>query len=276
MKIYECLGVNKIYWVAPRNTEGLTDAKLTLLDHDGNKLLDEVSMTETGDGVYETDYNFTDHGWYLAVGHSISFGGQATESIRIGDPDNDFIYGVSTNDSTIFYEVNDLDDTNVDNGYMTQIPETSIWWADVTGLPKNKYFFKMNTRDTARFDYPFIEVLTLVLEPGYNISSYPGTGKYNFDSTAGVWVYDECDVEITRASDLYEYISYHYPGATVNYIKSYYERPTERFKVFIPNKTPTTNDNNFPLVQINQENDPEKNAFYISLDSTSNIVIECR
>ena len=276
MKIYDCLGVNKVYWSAPKNKEGLTDVRLTLYQHDGTVLLNNVLMSETGDGVYEHPYNFTSHDWYLAVGYSESKGGKTTESIRVGNPLYDYVYGVVPDDSTVFYEVNLLDDTNIDSGQMTNITATDIWWTDVTGLAKNKYFFKMNRKDTARFDYPFIKVLTLVLEPGYNLSSYPGSGKYIFDSTSNVWVYAECDVDNTRASDLNAYIEYHYPGVTVNYIKSYYEAPTERFKVFHPHITPLSNDNNFPLVELNQENDPEKNAFYIDIDSTSNIVVECR
>jgi len=278
MKIYECTGYNKIYWSAKQNEEGLSDVKLLLYQHDGTILLNDVSMTETGDGVYEYDYNFTKHDWYLAVGYSESKGGKTTDSIRIGNPNKDYIYGVVPNDSTVYYEINLLDDTNIKNGYMTKITGTDIWWVDISELQKNKYFFKMNHRDTARFDYPFINTFTLILEPGYNISSYPGSGKYNFDTTAYTWIHivDECDTTTTKASDISNYIKYHYPEANVKYIKSYYEHPIKRFKVFIPDITPISNDNNFQLVQINQKNDIEKNAFYIDIDSTCNIIIECK
>lgn len=282
MKLYQSVGTYYLYWSSPGNTEGLTDVKLTLRKHDGTVLLNEVSMTELGDGVYQYPYNFTDIGWYLATGRSVSLGGITTDSIRVGFPTNDYIYGTHITDSTVFYEVNILDDTNVMSGLMTQIGTTSIWWTDITGLATGKYFFKMNHLDTARFDYPFKiggggpEQLKLVLEPGFNLSAYSGTGNYNFDSTSGVWVYTSGDVTNTKSSDLYNYIHYFYPTVNVKYIKSYYEYPIQRFKVFIPNITPVTNDNNFPLVQINQALDPEKNAFYIFLDSTSDIVIDCK
>ena len=283
MKLIESLGPHKLFYSSPGNTEGLTDVKQTLIQHDGTVLLDSIPMTELGDGVYEYTYNFTSIGWYVSHGISDSLGGSDLESLRVGDPSNDYVYAGGPNDTTVSYEVNTLDDTNVMTGWMNEIGTTKIFWVDVTSLPDDKYFFKMNGRDTARFNYPFIlptitpKGVKLVLEKGYNLSAFSGTGKYNFDSTAGVWVSLSNDIENAKASDLYEYIKYHYPAVIVHYIKSYYEHPTKRYKIYVPEITPNDNENNFPLVQVNQESHPEKNAFYTMLTMAGDeITINCR
>jgi hypothetical protein len=275
MKILNSTGNHKIYFAAPANTEGLTDVKITLLKHDGTVLLNNVSGAELGDGVYEYNFNFVEAGWYVSQGYSESLGGHETESIRIGKYGRDYIYGVAPTDCTNIYEVNKLDDSNVMTGFMSQIGTTGIFYTEITGLTPGDYFFKMNHRDTARFNYPFkTDQLTLVIEPGYNISAYSGTGQFIFDGTA--FVYVSSSVENTKASDLCDYIKYNYPDSNIRYIKSYYENPTKRFKIYIPNITPKTNDNNFSLVQFNQVSDPEKNAFYLYLDSTCNVIVECK
>jgi len=301
MKIFNSTGIKKIFFTSPGNTEGLTDVKLTLIQHDGTTLLSSVSMSEQGDGVYDYDYNFINDGWYLASCYSDSLGGDVVDSIRIGYPSHDYIYGVYNVDttagvviidgcpdvdyfnvdSTVSYEINTISGNNIDSGFMTHIGNTGIYWVDITGLTDNDYFFKMDGIDTVKFKVPLtndvISAYRLCLEKNYNISVFGGTGEYNFDSTGGVWIKTSGNVENTKASDLFYYIKYHYPNTNVRYIKSYYEYPNERFKIFIPEVTPENNENNFPLVELNQVNDPERNAFYCYLDQTSDyIVIQCK
>ncbi len=279
MKTHVSTGFNKIYYSAPGNTEGLSDVFVTLIQHDGTVLLNEVSMTELGDGVYEYDFNFPTEGWYIATSNSTSLGGIVTESIRIADPSITYIYGTCPSDSTNVFEVNRLDGSNVINGYMTQINTTGIFWADVTAVTNGEYFFKMNGWDTAKFEIPLnqeqviIDPFSLVLEKGFNIAAYSGSGKYNFDSTAGDWVYTSEDIENTKAEDIYKTIIHDYPGVTVKYIKAYEEQPIGRFRVYIPDFTPPTNVNNFPLIQINQITKPEQNAFYVYLEMTQPYIV---
>ena len=130
MKLIEETGPLKLFYSAPGNTEGLTDVKQTLIQHDGTVLLNRIPMTELGDGVYEYTYNFTSIGWYVSHGISDSLGGADLESIRIGDPANDYVYAGGPNDTTVSFEVNTLNDTNVMSGWMTEIGTTKIFWTD--------------------------------------------------------------------------------------------------------------------------------------------------
>lgn len=282
MKLFIGPAIYEIYYAAPRNTEGLIDVKVSMWKHDGTQVLNNQSMSEVGDGIYKHAYNFDSTTWYVAQTHSESLNIERTESIRIGSPPNDYVYVVS-NDSTNMYEVNKLDGTNVmAGGPMAEVGSTGIYYADVTSLPEDKYFFKLNHKDHARFDYPFkprggFGILNFSLMRGFNIAAWTGTGKFTFDASTGTWKYISEDIDTARASDLWNYIHYHYPSVEVKYLKAYDEYPINRFRVYIPGLTPLDDVNNFPLIELNSEGDPESNAFYLEMDTTlAEVLIEAR